>query len=222
LKLGVNWYLTKDDTNSNDGKYIEYLQRKEYFQCDPELHSFLSQCISQGNRDVKQIADFYRFLNVTFYNELLHIEHIKALSEKGRNERTKLRSQWFENSLQQLKNTDIIFCDPDNGLETKSLSKVGKDSVKFVFADEIKEMLNRGHSVIFYNHRDRSKDKDYRDRFKTLIKNIDHKGQYRIIRFNRYSVRDYVMIMHDEHAGLLNEKIDEMLNEYKNMFLEYV
>jgi len=210
LKLGVNWYLTMDDTKP-DGKYTEYLYKNEFMVCDKELHSFLNNCIKENRRNVDEIKKLGRFDNVLFYDEILNVEGISALSEAGRRARKKKREDWFNLSLNKLSGCDIIFCDPDNGIETKSLSKTGKDSVKYIYINEINHMLKNGSSLVIYNHRDRSTDFEYKERFRKIYQNVPDGIKMRIIRFNRFSVRDYIVLMQHEHIETIENQLDEFL-----------
>lgn len=54
MKLGVNWYLTNNDTKT-DGKFIEYLDKPEFVNSDAELAEFLRGCIRLGKRNVIEI-----------------------------------------------------------------------------------------------------------------------------------------------------------------------
>ena len=222
LKIGVNWYLTKDDEKT-DGKHINYLNKPEFRICDSVLCSFLHNSIFENRRSVKEIYSYKEFENYIFYDEVIDLEHINALSERGRLERQRLRNEWFLSSTKKLKEADIVFCDPDNGLETRSLSKFGKDSVKYTFVEEIKQLLEHGKSVIVYNHRDRSPENEYGKRFKEIHKSIGIENELRILRFNRYSVRDYLFFIQPNHKDLLNSKLDEFLNDknWKEHFKEY-
>ena len=42
LKLGVNWYLVKDEGHNDDGKHITYLQKSDYALCDLKLFEKLN------------------------------------------------------------------------------------------------------------------------------------------------------------------------------------
>lgn len=210
IKLGVNWYLTQDDEKS-DGKFVDYLSKQEFKICDDELHSFLHSCIHSSSRNVSEISKFKRFEEVAFHDDLLHMEDIGALSESGRNKRDFRRKKWFGQSLENLSNCDLIFCDPDNGIETKSLSKHGKDSVKYVFVKEIQTMIDNGFSVVVYNHRDRSPESTYKARMMDIVKSLDGKASLRVLRFNRYSVRDYLIFMQPHHVEKLNDNVDQLL-----------
>ena len=116
----------------------------------------------------------------------------------------------------------MIFCDPDNGIETKSMSKIGVDSVKYVFIDEIKTMIEKGHSVVVYNHRDRSAEEAYISRFLEVKNQLSKDVSMRIVRFNRYSARDYLFFIQENHRNQLNVQIDAFLNQrhWKRHFKE--
>lgn len=54
-----------------------------------------------------------------------------------------------------LADRDLVFFDPDNGLEVKSVSKGRKRSSKYAFLDEIADHYRAGRSVLVYQHLDR-------------------------------------------------------------------
>lgn len=214
MKLGVNWYLTNNDTKT-DGKFIEYLHKPEFVDSDAELADFLKLCIDLGKRNVSEIRSFKRFNGFEFHDDILELKHIKALSEAGRRKRAAARTKWFEDSLVRLSSCNLIFCDPDNGIEPKAMSKIGIDSVKYVMIDEIKIMIENGHSLVIYNHRDRSTEESYISRFKEIENQLSNDITLRVIRFNRYSARDYLVFMQENHKNQLNEQIDQFLSNQK-------
>ncbi len=222
LSLGINWYLTEDDTRT-DGKFIDYLEKHEFMRCDEELHGFLVQALANSRRHVNELKRFERFSEVAAYDSVLCVEHIDALSERGRIQRVNHRNNWFDNSLEHLEKCELVFCDPDNGIETKSVSPTGKDSVKFTYVSEINKMLSTGKSVIVYNHRDRSPDCDYKARLKDIHNKMSGNTQLRVIRFNRYSVRDYMFFIQEYHAQEIDSRIDYLLNDrnWNRLFKEY-
>jgi len=221
LNIGINWYLTENDTKT-DGKFVDYFNKPDYLLCDKELHDFLHKCIVQGRREVSELSKFSRYSDIITYNEIIKVDHINALSPEGRDRRSKVRKEWFQNSMDKLKQCDLIFCDPDNGIETRSLSYVGKDSVKYVFVEEIKEMINQGKSVICYNHRDRSKELDYFIRFNEVMSALEGDILLRGLRFSRYNVRDYLFFIRPEHEMNICAAIDEFMSDinWRRMFTE--
>ena len=224
LKLGVNWYLTNDD-ETNDGSHINYLKSQstyDYEKCDKELFSYLNDCIKNGERNVRNIENYSRFKNTYFYSDIIDISSINALNPQGRDERRAVRKKCFETSLKRLSDCEIIFLDPDNGLETSSVSKASKDSVKYVFYDEVRELYRLGKSVITYNHRDRSKEVDYKKRIVKIYDELGYDIKLLILRFGRYSVRDYIFVLQDKHYNIVEKQINEFLKgNWSSLFKYY-
>lgn len=211
LKLGLNWYLTKND-GKTDGKHIDYLNKQDYYNSDTELCDFLKKSINEDSRNIAETRSFERFKDIKFYEDLLDIEDISGRTPVGRNVRVRRREDWFSSSLMELSDVDIIFCDPDNGIASQKMKLTGKNSVKFVFLDEIEKMIDAGFSLVVYNHRDRSKEEYYLERIRNSYKG-ENDIKTRIIRFNRYSVRDYILLIQKDHQEKLEASIDEFLND---------
>ena len=102
--------------------------------------------------------------NANYYNKLL----------KPGNDKSFNRSEWFKGSLEELSKSDIIFCDPDNGLIIKSVSQNSIKSDKYILHDELVSYYQAGKSIIFYNHRCREQETKYLQRFQALC--INHSG----------------------------------------------
>jgi hypothetical protein len=62
------------------------------------------------------------------------------------------RKGWMARALAQFAGANLIFFDPDNGIEVKSTKKGHKKSSKFVYWDEIAEAHGAGHSLLIYQH----------------------------------------------------------------------
>ena len=133
MKIGVNWYLTHND-DKTDGKFIDYLNKSEFVDSDVELADFLKGCLDLGRRNVSELKNFKRFTGFEYHDDILELKHIKALSESGRRKRLDLRTKWFEDSLIRLSGCDLIFCDPDNGIFSFSLSTCLSTTVKIFYA----------------------------------------------------------------------------------------
>lgn len=211
LKIGLNWYLTKND-NKTDGIHIKYLNKPEYYNSDPELCDFLKKSINEDSRNIAEVRSFERFKEIKLYEDLLDIEDISGRTPEGRKARIGKREDWFSSSLMELADVDIIFCDPDNGIASQKMKPTGKKSVKFVFLEEIERMIDAGFSLVIYNHRDRSKEEYYLDKLRNAYSG-DHDIKTRVIRFNRYSVRDYIFLIQKGHQEKMEASIDEFLND---------
>lgn len=199
LKVGVNWYLTyKPEEHSNeDGKHIGYLNDKSFRECDDELLESLRAVIS-GRRSIAALEHADLITNARYYSEILKSGNISSFS----------RIDWHEKSRMVLADSDIIFCDPDNGLLVKSVSLSSSKSDKYVTDDELIAYYQMGKSVVFYNHRCREKEKTYLKRFTPLqerheLLNATWKG----LKFVRGTVRDYFFILQPHHVNQIEAVI---------------
>jgi hypothetical protein len=137
-------------------------------------------------------------------------------------ERELERINWFKDSLNYLENADIIFVDPDNGIECASTKKTKANAVKYVFKDEIKDYYQKGKSVIIYNHRNRKPPVDYNNKILELQNLFQDEFFMRVLRFNKISVRDYIFLIQPSHENIINSTIDSLQKEpYSFMFEEY-
>jgi len=221
LNLGINWYLTDND-NGKDGKYTDYFDKSDYTSCDKELLRFLHNCIIDNRRSVDELKNYNVFKGTSMYDKVLRVDDIEALSHLGREARLRERRDWFFNSLETLSDCDLIFCDPDNGIESSKLTYTKAISVKYVYIDEIKQMVNRGKTVICYNHRDRNTKEDYIARFKEIHTQLGDDIKLRILEFKKYSVRNYVFFIQEKHLETVEKQIDNILcdRNWKKFFSE--
>ena len=200
LKVGVNWYLTepvtKKESNNKDGKYKLSENNKsilEYKQCDEELFEKLKN-VCNGKRLVANIEK-QKPLKTKFY----YADKIDA--DK--------REDWHAKALKKLSKCDVVFLDPDNGLEVDSAK--GKSLNKYVLLKEIKSYLDRGQSVIFYNHRSRKKpDKYFNDLYEKL-KTITKIEPFSVS-FHKGTIRDYIVLPNAKHKKYLMWAREEILN----------
>ena len=140
LSLGVCWLLTDND-GTGDGKNRKYLQTPKYWsRFDSELYESLSQL---GNSDIPRAVKNAKSCNLlpraSYYSETV----------PGNREQ---RPSYLNKALKQLRGTDLLFFDPDNGIEVPSVKYGTKKSPKYVYWREIEEAYRRKHSVIIYQH----------------------------------------------------------------------
>ena len=108
----------------------------------------------------------------------------------------RLRTDWHCQALSYLENCDLVFLDPDNGLNVKSVKAGSQKSPKYVWINEITDYVAAGKSVIFYNHRPRKKaDTYFAEYFARFAAEpvLSEKTVYALT-FPRRSVRDYFVI----------------------------
>ncbi|MCL7999968.1 hypothetical protein M8994_17165 [Brucella sp. 21LCYQ03] len=137
--IGICWMLTPEDGRP-DGNKLSYLRQPDGFRhFDPELFDILVQAAGEPDRRRLQvIEDSGAIPQATYFNELLPDD-------------TMGRRAFMSRCAIALGNTDLVFFDPDNGLEV-SLRKDRKNSSKYLYLDEVVEFYGTGNSLLIYQH----------------------------------------------------------------------
>ena len=65
---------------------------------------------------------------------------------------TAARDKWFEGALAATAGCDLVFCDPDNGLEGKNLNPNAARASKHALAPELEQIARRRQGLILYQH----------------------------------------------------------------------
>jgi len=159
LRLGVVWYLfdSKEERKRKpgDGRKTEYAKpsRKARFRRrDEKLYDVLVDILRRNARNVVTI----RKSNILGRDAAFH-DLLLTFGEIGRDDRKEARTNWLNGARSKTENCDVVFLDPDNGLEPKSVRPWHKNGPKYVYYDEIRPYLGRGQSVVIYHHLGRNK-----------------------------------------------------------------
>ncbi len=138
-RIGVCWMLTSDDGRS-DGRKIEYLSNHEQWRPhDPTLFDSLARAIKKGARHVRQAQKPTFLPDAVFFNDLVP-------------ENEQLRKLWLTKALAKLKCADLLFFDPDNGIEVQSKPWGRTGSCKYLYWDEIRSAWSEGSSLLIFQH----------------------------------------------------------------------
>jgi len=121
LKIAICWMLTPSDGRSEAG-LLNYLdQPKDWREFDPDLFGRLRGIVlSEGVRSVHAIESSKLLPETRFYSEI--VSDAKPDWEK-----------YFSDFLKASKGSDLVFFDPDNGMEIRSAPYGRKNSSKFLF-----------------------------------------------------------------------------------------
>jgi hypothetical protein len=131
--------LTENDKRT-DGKFISYLDNKKKFSTyDPELFNILSACIKSNLRNVNVCLESNIICNVAYYNSIL-------------SDNINQREKYFVELKDKAQSYDLVFLDPDNGIEIKSKPRGTTDSSKYLYYDEIINLYKQGNSLLLYQH----------------------------------------------------------------------
>ncbi len=139
-RIAVCWMLTDGDEIS-DGRKVEYLNDAHRLrQGDPELFDFLHDAVVKRNlRDVRLVETANIIPSGVYYSETVGSDHAS-------------RKAWFDSFLNFVRGSDLVFFDPDNGIEVKSNPRGSKDSCKYIYWDELVATYEAGYSVLVFQH----------------------------------------------------------------------
>jgi hypothetical protein len=140
VRVGVCWMLTPDDRGP-DGRKTTYLHDAQKWRVhDPDLFDMLQRLVlGDEQRLLSRIEASGIIPGATFFDEIVP-------------DAAEARRGYLSKALEALGGTDLIFFDPDNGIEIKSTPKGRKNSPKFLYWDEIEVAYAAGHSLLIYQH----------------------------------------------------------------------
>ena len=139
LRTTVCWMLTLDDGRS-DGSKTEYLEDPDTWRgIDPEIFDHLAKSFAVGKRSV-EIVERENFVPHATY-------HTRLLTDSADE-----RKQYFTELERLASGTDVVFFDPDNGLEVASKPYGKRDSSKYLYWHEVERQAGRDRAILIYQH----------------------------------------------------------------------
>ena len=125
LRLGICWLLTADDDRT-DGEFRQYLhQPGRWRHHDAELYDRLRCLLAPGTeRSVVHARNWDLVPGATYFEAFLPDE-------------TLARQQYFTAAGEELADCDLIFFDPDNGIEAESATIGARGSCKCIYWCEL-------------------------------------------------------------------------------------
>ncbi len=149
LRMLVAWMLTPGDERS-DGRLTSYLEQPgRWERFDPELYRALAGFLSdRADRGVGQIEGTDLIPSATYFSELVPDD------APG-------RRRWVDGLRDAAGDRDLVFLDPDNGIEVKSRPPGRSDSSKYVYWSEIEMLWSAGVSLLIYQHIPRVRREEY-------------------------------------------------------------
>lgn len=138
--LMVAWMLTPDD-GGRDGRFRSYLEAPEtWARYDPGLFAGLSDLLRPPSRPSVSLIEGSALLP--------RVRYYSAVVPDGRIE----RDAWRDDLHRKALGVDLVFLDPDNGIEVPSKTVGRKHSSKYVTWQEIQALWEAGCSLLIYQH----------------------------------------------------------------------
>jgi len=140
LSIGVCWMLTLDDGRT-DGGLTSYLNAPQEWRAhDPGLYDHLKHDVVESmQRNVHRAEIPGLIPGAVFCSGLV------PAAKPG-------RVGYFTDVLQTLDACQLLFFDPDNGIEVRSVPFGSRESPKYVYWRELIAAYSEGHSLLVYQH----------------------------------------------------------------------
>lgn len=140
ISTAVCWMLTPNDTRP-DGHRIHYLLKpEEWRKFDPVVFDHLrEQVIERRHRAVSNIDSSNILPNCKFYAETVQDDASQ-------------RKAYLQRFLEFARGSDVVFFDPDNGMEVKSIPLGRKNSSRYLYFPEVQKAFSAGQSLLIYQH----------------------------------------------------------------------
>jgi hypothetical protein len=207
MSIGVVWMLTEDDGGKDGGK-IDYLDKPwQWKQHDEPLFKGLTDIVKESReRNVRQVQDLDLLPHADYFEEVLmdDVQHRRLFFAKG---------------FERLVGKDLLFFDPDNGMEVPSKPlgiKGRKDSCKYLYFPEIEEAFQRGHSLLIYQHFPRKKRHAYiQQRTSELFDKV--KGIDAIFSFSTSNVC-FFLVSQEKHTQYFQGRLGDIATGWGRQF----
>jgi hypothetical protein len=201
MSTAVCWMLTPDDGRT-DGKLIKYLKHAESWRgYDPDLFDRLREwVILREIRDVTLADEAGLLPGARFYTQTLPDDLIS-------------RAGYFDSFWSVAEGCDLIFFDPDNGLEVTSKPLGRKGSSKYLGSDELVRAYADAHSVLVYQHFRREK----RDTFiERMAKEMQRKtGAARVYSFRTARVV-FFLLPSERQIATLEKNVERVPDTWRD------
>jgi hypothetical protein len=201
LRLGVCWMLTERDSRT-DGNLMGYLANPiQYRHRDPALFDWLKQVVEvETDRRIARIESSTLLGPAVFQSTILTDRHSD-------------RSKYFMDCRTLFSDRDLIFFDPDNGMEIRSRPRGRRHSCKHLYWDEVCETFFAGPSVLIYQHFVREKRSDYTAR---IVRDLSSRtGAAAVFSFSTPHVL-FLLAAQGHHVNAFRRRLPVIEHEWKN------
>lgn len=220
LKLAVLWYLVPNETGTNDGRHVAYLSTAPtdlYGRCDPKLFESLRQVLADG----RNVAAVQR-AGILPSSTLFHSVPLSYAASARLTQRREQRRQWFAEALAIVHRADVVFLDPDNGLECR-IQQLSKKGPKYTYYEDVKALSGIEKSLVIYHHLSRqgTASEQVLRRARELRGVLPVAYELFPLRFRRGSARVFFVAAAPSHCQLLRERVNAFASsEWRHHFVQ--
>lgn len=214
--IGVIWYLFPDESHNEDGRYTGYLESPDFLNCDRDLCEKLS-IVVHSKRSVEALEKA-RILpaNTVYFSDRLnfHLQH-PSQSQEDKKDRAAKRRQWLERATLAVSKCNVIFLDPDNGLQIPSCPKISQlKSGKFAYYSEVLKLTRDKDAIVIYQHLsfNGTHADQIRRRTGELRTLVNPTGRIFALRNRPYSPRVYLILTDKSVENRIRERLQSFSN----------
>lgn len=205
MRVGLCWMLTPPDERA-DGRKLGYLARPEQWRAyDPPLFDALSATVSAP--DGRRIAFLERS---GVLPGALTVDRLVPDDLAG-------RGAFMRAAAEALAPADLVFFDPDNGLDVPSLVRGRRNSNKYVYRDEVAACYEAGSSVLVYQHFPRERRGPFLDRVGEELRALAPGASTWAFRTANVA---FLLLIQPRHAARLEDRIREAAARWGERFIQ--
>jgi hypothetical protein len=140
LHIGVCWMMTPNDDRTDGNKRLYLRQPNRWRHHDPDLFDELAALLSiDSSPPISRVEVLPSLKGMTYVNATVS----DGLAE---------REAYMAAAKATLIGSELIFFDPDNGLNVASIKKGNRNSSKYIYRDELADFYRTGKSLLVYQH----------------------------------------------------------------------
>lgn len=132
---------------------------------------------------------------------------------ESRTSKASKRLRWLEAALRATEDADLVFADPDNGLEIASVDRLHAKGPKYAYYDDLRACWDRGQSLVVYQHTARhgTVEEQMATRLDALRGHLRGAEAIFALRWRRFTSRTYFVIPAAHHAKPLAARCSAFL-----------
>lgn len=159
MRLGIIWYRNEGEDPRGYGNEIGYLNpsncnRNTYRTCDCELYDALQRLVGERmarnqNRRIEDVINSPIILRTDtqhYDRPLCRPAHINS------------RKRWFNEAVVRTAKSDVIFLNPDKGIEW---DRNRKATLQYVHTWELEQLLETCRVLVIYQHQQQQNDANW-------------------------------------------------------------
>ncbi|MDE2695742.1 MAG: hypothetical protein OXH97_04405 [Chloroflexota bacterium] len=212
LKLGVLWYRVPNEKGNNDGSHTGYVHSDPgagFQECDKELFRIMKSIVCEGKRTIGEVEVSGALPTETF----CHSDPLCYVPREPRPEREERRCRWIAEGRRRVIGAQLVFADPDNGLQTEGVARHEMRGRKYAYYDDLAPLVERGQSLVVYHHLGRQDHKvQIKARLEDLRERLPHASGAFGLRFRRGTARAFLVLPTSQHAEVLRARAETLLD----------